>query len=433
MTSTTNHIKISLPLYHKHLHQNLEEESARHTRRNTSTSEAESDQRSHAQSGEVNSRFTRRSTFVIYSNDLPKKMTEEEEVEVVEPKSKKAIIAEKTVVEATQFVKGHSQSVTACAFSHDDKWLASASKDGSVIQWDIETQGMVARFKAEDSKKAVRGVTFCDELCGGNVLVSCGEDKLVRIWDIRTPGECVKELRGHQGEVNAVRYAFDQSTGAGKLFTVGADKAVKVWYINGTDGKVFDSFYGHTSSVLCMDMMSIDRPITGGDDHAIRTWNLARDSHTLFSSGGHTAPVDSVYMLDATHYVSSGQDSAICLWGATSRKALARVEEVHGPDNWVTSVGGVRNSDLVFSGSNSGEIKFWRAGRPHGETSKKTKMVVEELETEVKIEGVVNEIRTSHSGNLVVAAIGKDHKHGRWVTATHAHNGLMFFKLNKNE
>lgn len=347
-------------------------------------------------------------------------------------KSKKALIASTTSVESVQFVKGHSQAVTSCAFSIDDNRLASGSKDGSVIQWDVETQGMIAKFKPEGRQKAVRGVVFCDESFGGNMMVSCGEDKLVRLWDVRTPGECVKELRGHQGEVNAVRFAFDESTNAGKLFTVGADKAVKVWYINESNGKVFDSFYGHTSSVLCMDMLSIDRPVTGGDDHAVRAWNLSRDSHTLFSSGGHTAPVDSVFMLDANHYVSGGQDGSICLWGSSSRKALAHEEEAHGTDRWVTSVGGVRNSDLVLSGSDSGSIKFWRAGRPSTDnvSSKKTKMVLESLETSVQVEGVVNEIRTSNSGKLIAAAIGKDHKHGRWITASHAHNGILFFRLN---
>ena len=344
---------------------------------------------------------------------------------------KKSIIASSTTVDAQHFSKGHANTVTACAFSHDEKSVASASKDGTIIQWDVETQGMVAKFKPEGRSKAMRGVTFCSESFDGNVLVSCGEDKLVRLWDIRTPAVCVQELRGHQGEVNAVRFAVDNSTNAGKLFTIGSDKAVKVWYTDGRSGKVFDSFYGHTSTVLCMDMMSLDRPITGGDDHAIRSWNLSRESHNLFSSGGHSAPVDSVFMLDANHYLSSGQDGSICLWGSTSRKALSHEENAHD-GNWVTAVGGVRNSDLACSGSLTGEIKLWRVGRP-GESeavSKKTKMVLEELDVSIPVTGVVNEIIVNKSGKLVVAAVGKDHKHGRWITASNAHNGLMFTKLS---
>lgn len=346
--------------------------------------------------------------------------------------TKKQLIAESVALETQTFVKGHSNSVTACALSDDGKWVASASKDGSVLQWDIETQGMVGKFRPTGKPQSVRGVTFCGDSFNGNVLVSCGEDKLVRLWDIRTPGECVKELKGHQGAVNGVKFAHDNSTGAGKLFTVGADKAVKVWYIDGTDGKMFDSFFGHTSSVLCMDMMTLDNPVTGGDDQSVRSWALKRESHQLFSSGGHTAPVDSVFLLDSTHYLSGGQDGSVCLWGATSRKALANEESAHD-GNWVTAVSGIRNSDFALSGSSDGKIRAWRAGRPADSemVSKKTKMVLDPLDWSIPVNGIVNDIVTNRQGTLAVAAVGRDHKHGRWVTDSRAHNGLMFIKLNR--
>jgi len=345
--------------------------------------------------------------------------------------SKKALIADSTSVDTQRFVKGHNNTITACAISYNNAMVASASKDGCVIQWDVETQGKILKFKPQNSNKSVRGVTFCGDAFGGNVIVSCGEDRLVRLWDIRTPGECVRELKGHQGDVNAVKFAYDDSTNAGKLFTIGSDKAVKVWYMDGSDGKMFESYFGHTSSALCMDMMSINRPITGGDDHSLRAWNLARDSHNIFSSGGHSAPIDSVFVLDQNHYISGGQDGSICLWGSTSRKSLCRVDEAHDSNSWVTAVSGVRNSDLAFSGSSDGQIRLWRVGRPQEEVAKKTKMVLDEVDTTIPVQGIVNDIQVSK--DLLVAAVGRDHKHGRWVTDNKAQNGLLFVRLNQSE
>lgn len=350
-----------------------------------------------------------------------------------ENQTRKQKIASVVGVDTKSFVKGHANSLTACAFSFDDRWIASAGKDGAVIQWDVETQAMVGKYKPSGKCLAARGVTFCGDSFGGNVLVSCGEDKLVRLWDIRKPGDCVREMKGHQGAVNGVRFAYDNSTNAGKLYTVGADKAVKMWFIDGTDGKVFDSFFGHTSSALCIDMMQLDRPVTGGDDHSVRTWALNRDAQTLFSSGGHTAPVDSVFMIDQSHYLSGGQDGSICVWGATHRKAMVHATEAHQGE-WVTAVSGIRNSDFALSGSSDGHIRAWRVGKPGDQdsVSKKTKMVLDELDWSIEVTGVVNDIAVSPSGSVAVAAVGRDHKHGRWVTANNAHNGLMFVRLNRS-
>ena len=51
-----------------------------------------------------------------------------------EKPNKKQLIAESVNHGATAFAKGHSKTVTACALSFDDRWAASAGKDGSVIQ-----------------------------------------------------------------------------------------------------------------------------------------------------------------------------------------------------------------------------------------------------------------------------------------------------------
>ena len=48
--------------------------------------------------------------------------------------AKKQLIAESTSVDTKSFVKGHANTVTACAISADDHWVASAGKDGTILQ-----------------------------------------------------------------------------------------------------------------------------------------------------------------------------------------------------------------------------------------------------------------------------------------------------------
>lgn len=51
-----------------------------------------------------------------------------------EKSTKKQLIAESTRSGSSAFVKGHANTVTACALSHGDRWVASAGKDGAVYQ-----------------------------------------------------------------------------------------------------------------------------------------------------------------------------------------------------------------------------------------------------------------------------------------------------------
>ena len=39
----------------------------------------------------------------------------------------------------------HGDSVLGVSFSHDGKWLASASKDGTMILWNLDLEDLLAR------------------------------------------------------------------------------------------------------------------------------------------------------------------------------------------------------------------------------------------------------------------------------------------------
>lgn len=49
-------------------------------------------------------------------------------------RSKKSLIASSATVGTTAFAKGHSNSVTTCALSFDDRFVVSGGKDGVIYQ-----------------------------------------------------------------------------------------------------------------------------------------------------------------------------------------------------------------------------------------------------------------------------------------------------------
>src|SRR5207253_298330 len=96
------------------------------------------------------------------------------------------------------FGQARKGMVDDVAFSPDGKTLAMASREGSVLLWDVVGGKLLERLKGHSS--AVGAVTFSPD---GRTLATGGGDQTVRLWNVQTRRELACRAlalgRGRQG------------------------------------------------------------------------------------------------------------------------------------------------------------------------------------------------------------------------------------------
>jgi WD40 repeat protein len=220
--------------------------------------------------------------------------------------------------DASALLTGHSDSVSAVAFSPDGI-LASGGADGMVILWDAARHTRLATLRGHE--RAVTTVSFSPD---GRILASGGADGMVILWDAARHTR-LATLRGQEGGVVSVAFSPD----------------------------------GHLLA-------------SGGNAHEIILWDVTRRTQLTTLRGVSEDVLGIAFSPDGHLLASGGYEHGITLWDVTRRTQLTTLvsEAVLGiafsPDGRglaiATSNGlvlwdvGKRKRIGVFTGSDSGSL-----------------------------------------------------------------------------
>ncbi|KAG8128307.1 hypothetical protein E2320_015166 [Naja naja] len=267
-----------------------------------------------------------------------------------------------------RILRGHQLPITCLVISPDDKYIFSASKDCSIIKWDVESGKklhVIHRGKKGAEGSQVGHTAHIISMAvssDGKFLATGDRNKLIMIWEAATCRHLYK-FTGHRDTVSGLSFR----KGTHQLYSASHDRSVKVW--NVAENAYVETLFGHQDVITGLDSLSRECCVTsGGRDGTVRIWKIAEESQLVFY--GHQGSIDCIQLINEEHMVSGADDGSVALWGLSKKKPLKVVKHAHGFHGtqgleqpfWISSVAGLLNSDLVATGSHSAGVKLWKCG-----------------------------------------------------------------------
>ena len=345
--------------------------------------------------------------------------------------------------------KHHTAHILTIAASSDGRFVATGGADKRLIIWSAADLTPLRVFTQH--RDAVTSLAFRR---GTNQLYSSSKDRTIKTWSLNELAY-VETLFGHQDEVVDVAALAQE-----RCLSVGArDRTVRLWKVVEETQLVFRG---------------------GGGEKKSR--NQGKEARPSFAEGS----IDRVAMIDEEMFITGADNGSLSLWTMHKKKPVFSLPLAHGLDpaltpeeayaeqnpdpkvpsppqpRWITALATVPYSDLILSGSWDGWIRVWKVsadkrrieavgtvGRVQGAvdgpdvlmedvTDKEQQKVGNGDDRSVKeeqvIRGVINDISVFERGErgkdglCIVAAVGTEHRFGRWKKVS-GKNGAVVFEI----
>lgn len=334
----------------------------------------------------------------------------------------------KRIIGRRNLKKINTLATTCLAVDSSGAIAFTGSKDGSIIRWDLLTGKItkkingirkpLASFDKKPQEQHVGTILSLALSTDNRYLASGGSDCSIRLWN---PSDLsfIACIHGqHRSQITSISFRYDSAS----FYTGSDDRSIRVW--NANDQFSIEPLYGHRAEITCTDALVREVVISASVDRTIRLWRVAEQSHLVFECNPNqiTGSIDCIKLLDDSNFVSGSQDGTIALWNSAKRKPLSLIKNAHGEGVWIVSLASLLNSDIFASGASDGTIKLWKVDF--------NRKQIQETPVAIfpNVDGFINGLSFDKSGKTLVAAVGNEHKLGRWKK-TNTGNRVVVFNL----
>lgn len=261
-------------------------------------------------------------------------------------------------------------------FNFDGSLLGSASLDGTVKIWNVESGALVRTLEAGSD------VNWLNWHPKGNVVLAGSADQSAWMW-LATSGTVMQVFHGHADSVTCGGFTPD-----GKQVVTGSDDCtLRIW--SPKMGSCVHSMLGHDFHKGGLTSIAFHHQLplimSAAQDGSVKLSNY-ETGKIVGSFVGHGSSVEAVAMSHTSNWIASGStDGKLIVWDMqTQQKRIdAKV------DGAITSLSWHPEQPLIYAASADGHARVWDARN-----------------------GEVVHVYTGHSDMILSMKISRD---GKWI------------------
>jgi WD40 repeat protein len=153
------------------------------------------------------------------------------------------------------FKTGKVERVLPCGHSDGARWESWSSYD---TYYDVGGRYII------EADGAINAIALTPD---DRYVVSASRDGTLKVWDLRTD-EIIHTLRGHSGSVNAVAIIPDTTYAV----SASSDKTLKIWNIG--NGQLMRTFTGHSDEIYSLAVTPDGRRAVSAEKELLFVWDL---------------------------------------------------------------------------------------------------------------------------------------------------------------
>lgn len=285
-------------------------------------------------------------------------------------------------------LSGHGDWVQSLAFLQDGRMLASASTDGVVKLWNLETGNVEHTFSSNNDMGSTVAVSP-----DGSWLATTADNNTIRLWNVRT-NSLESQLEGHSGGINDMAFSPDSKILAStsmdqslilwdvkakgiarhisgykhnvltvafapngrRLATGDASGEIRYWQTS--TGNLAGYFQAHDGKITSIAFSPDGRWLaSGGTDQFLKLWDtgLKRDDRTF--SGAPKTVYTVTFSPDSRWLIVGGTGDAIQIWSIASGEL---VHQLFGHNTNTFAVALSPDGSLLAAGGDDETVRLWR-------------------------------------------------------------------------